>query len=69
MHDARSGKAWYKLSEDQDIPILSENPDARVLPLSEHSAAVKGLKQTDTMMLYCLREKKAEAEQIIQNME
>ncbi len=69
MHDARSGKAWYKLSEDQDIPILSENPGARVLPLSEHSAAVKGLKQTDTMMLYCLREKKAEAEQIILNME
>lgn len=68
-HDARAGKAWYKLSEDQDIPVVSENPVGQVLPLSEHSAAVKGLKQTNRMMLYCTAENKEEAKRVIQNME
>lgn len=64
-HEAKAGKAWYKLVDDQDIPIVSENPGAQVLPLSEHSAAVKGLQQTAKRMLYCLAEKKDEAKEIV----
>ena len=67
MHDqAKLGTNCRKTKTSRS---LAKTLAARVLPLSEHSAAVKGLKQTDTMMLYCLREKKAEAEQIILNME
>lgn len=68
-HEAKAGKAWYKLTEDQDIPIVSENPGAQVLPLSEHSAAVKGLQQTAKRMLYCLAEEKDAAKRIVQAME
>lgn len=68
-HEAKAGKAWYKLSEDQDIPIVSENPDGHVLPLSAHSAAVHGLKQTGRLMLFCIKEDKEAAREIIRTME
>ncbi len=68
-HEAKAGKAWYKLTQDQDIPIVSENPGALVLPLSEHSAAVKGLLQTSKRMLYCSAEEKEAAKNIVQAME
>lgn len=68
-HEAKAGKAWYKIADDQDIPIVSENPGAQVLPLSEHSAAVKGLQQTAKRMLYCLAEQKVEAKSIVLSME
>lgn len=68
-HEAKAGKTWYKLTEDQDIPIVSENPSAQVLPLSEHSAAVKGLQQTAKQMLYCLAEEKDAAKKMIRAME
>lgn len=55
---AKAGKTWYKIAEDQDIPIRSENADGAVLPLSVHSAAVRGLEQTGRMMLYCVKEDK-----------
>ena len=68
-HEAKAGKAWYKITQDQDIPIVSENPGAHVLPLSEHSAAVKGLLQTAKRMLYCSAEEKEDAKKIVQAME
>ena len=67
-HEVGLGKAWYKFASD-DIPIYSENPEGMVRPLSEHSAAVKGLQKTDKMMLYCLAEDKEEAKQIISDTE
>jgi uncharacterized protein len=62
------GKAWYKFASE-DIPIASENPEGTVRPLSEHSAAVKGLLKTDRMLLYCTKEKKEAAKKIIDSME
>lgn len=67
-HEVSLGKAWYKFASD-DIPICSENPEGIVRPLSEHSAAVKGIQKTDKMMLYCLDEEKVEAKQIINTTE
>ena len=59
-----------KLSEEvkheANIPIVSENPGAQVLPLSEHSAAVKGLLQTAKRLLYCSAEEKEAAKNIVQ---
>ena len=67
-HEVSLGKAWYKFASD-DIPIYSENPEGIIRPLSEHSAAVKGLQKTDKMMLYCLAEEKNEVKQIINDTE
>jgi HD superfamily phosphohydrolase len=64
-----AGKSWYKLENDQDIPIKSDNPGGEIRPLSEHSAAVKGLKPTGKIMLYCQANEKAAADTIITNME
>lgn len=67
-HDISLGKAWYKFASD-DIPIYSENPEGIIRPLSDHSAAVKGLQKTDKLMLYCLVEDKEEVKQLIKGME
>jgi HD superfamily phosphohydrolase len=64
-----AGKSWYKLENDQDIPIKSGNPGGEIRPLSEHSAAVRGLKPTGRKMIYCRDEEKQEAEAVIKAME
>jgi HD superfamily phosphohydrolase len=64
-----AGKSWYKLENDQDIPIKSGNPGGEIRPLSEHSAAVRGLKPTGRKMIYCREEEKQEAEAVIKAME
>jgi HD superfamily phosphohydrolase len=64
-----AGRSWYKLETDQDIPIKSQNPSGEIRPLSAHSAAVKGLKPTGRLMLYCREDEKERAREIIQRME
>lgn len=64
-----AGKSWYKLENDQDIPIKSDNPGGEIRPLSEHSAAVKGLKPTGRIMLYCQADEAARADEIIETTE
>jgi hypothetical protein len=53
-----AGRSWYKLENDQDIPIKSGNPGGEIRPLSAHSAAVRGLKPTGRKMIYCRAEEK-----------
>ena len=60
-----AGKSWYKLENDQDIPIKSGNPGGEIRPLSEHSAAVRGLRPTGRKMIYCRQEEKQAAEVVI----
>jgi HD superfamily phosphohydrolase len=64
-----AGKSWYKLENDQDIPIQSDNANREIRPLSEHSAAVKGLRSTGRRMLYCREEEKQAAMNVIHRME
>ena len=46
-----AGKSWYKLENDQEIPIQSDNANREIRPLSEHSSAVKRLRPTGRKML------------------
>lgn len=64
-----AGKSWYKLENDQDIPIQSDNANREIRPLSEHSSAVKGLRPTGRRMLYCREEEKQAAMNVIHRME
>jgi len=64
-----AGKSWYKLENDQDIPIQSDNANRAIRPLSEYSSAVKGLRPTGRRMLYCREEEKQAAMNVIHRME
>jgi hypothetical protein len=64
-----AGKSWYKLENEQDIPIQSDNANHEIRPLSEHSSAVKGLRPTGRKMLYCKEEEKQSAMDVIKRLE
>jgi len=44
-----------------DIPVVSNNPDETIKPLSEVSSLVRGLQPVGKVMLYCRKEDVAEA--------
>ena len=53
--EERAEKSWYKLG-NTDIPIVSDNPDRPVAPLSQYSSVVANLKSIGKIMLYCRRD-------------
>lgn len=64
-----AGKSWYKLENDQDILIQSDNSDLEIRPLSAHSSAVRELQPTRRRMLYCSEEDKLAAHAILREVE
>ena len=55
MAEEIADKSWYKVGKP-DIPVISDNPNRDVSPLSKHSSAVRGLGPVDKVMLYCQKE-------------
>jgi hypothetical protein len=55
-------KSWYKVG-NADIPVVSEDDNRRVLPLSSHSTVVAQLRATGKVMLYADRQDSATARQ------
>jgi len=54
-HEALSETSSYKLGKP-DIPVVSDNPDRAVKPLSAISSVVRGLLPVGKVMLYCRKE-------------
>lgn len=50
-HSPEKSKSWYKFEGD-DIPVHTENPARRVVPLSDLSSVVKGMKPIRQTLLY-----------------
>jgi HD superfamily phosphohydrolase len=63
--EGRPEKSWYKLGTT-DIPIVSDNPDKAVSPLSRHSDVVANLAPIGKVMLYCRKEDVEQARQRVQ---
>jgi HD superfamily phosphohydrolase len=63
--EGRAEKSWYKLGST-DIPIVSDNPDKAVSPLSRHSNIVGKLVPIGKVMLYCRTEDVGQARQRVQ---
>jgi hypothetical protein len=50
--EGRADKSWYKVG-NPDIPVVSDNPDRQVAPLSGYSPLVGRLRPIDKTMLFC----------------
>ena len=57
-------KSWYKVGEP-DIPIQSDNPGNQILPLSNHSDVISGMKPIGKKMAFCRPEDKEAATKIV----
>lgn len=57
-------KSWYKVGQT-DIPIQSDNPGNQILPLSNHSDVIAGMKPIGKKMVFCKPEDKEEATRIV----
>jgi len=57
----------YKFGKP-DIPVVSDNPDRAVKPLSTVSSVVQGLLPVGKVMLYCRKEDVQEARKRVQNL-
>jgi HD superfamily phosphohydrolase len=58
-------KSWYKVDET-DIPIQSDNPGGRIVPLSKLSSVVAGLRPIRKQMVFCSPADQAEARDIVE---
>ena len=57
-----AGKSWYK-TDDTDIAVFGEGEgQQRMAPLSVYSSVVRHLGKNDQVLLYCLPERKPEAD-------
>ncbi len=61
-------KSWYKVDET-DIPIQSDNPGNRIVPLSKLSSVIARLKPIGKRMAYCAPDDKEAALEIVKKME
>jgi len=59
-------KSWYKVGET-DIPIQSDNPGNQILPLSDHSDVIAGMKPIGKRMVFCRPEDKQAAKEVVSN--
>jgi HD superfamily phosphohydrolase len=63
--EERADKSWYKVGQP-DIRVVSDNPGAKVAPLSTYSSIVKRLQPIEKVMLFCRKEDVPVADERIQ---
>lgn len=64
-YKAEAGKSWYKVDET-DIPIQSDNPGSRIVPLSKLSSTISGMRPIRKLMIYCTPEDQSDVKQLIE---
>lgn len=64
-YKAEAGKSWYKVDET-DIPIQSDNPGSRIVPLSKLSSTISGMRPIRKLMIYCTPEDQPTVKQLIE---